>query len=91
MRRYYLSTLLCLWFSYGGSEPLFGVHTDELEDGEGQLVVPRRVHADGAFMTHTLHYAHDRDHRRQRRSVETEPELHIELPLRDETLHLELT
>lgn len=95
MKRLYLSSLLCLclWLgSFGvGCETLYGLHTDELVAGEGQLVVPRRVHADGAFMTHSLRYAHQRDHRRQRRSVEAQPELHFQLPLRDETLHLELT
>ncbi|XP_051864693.1 A disintegrin and metalloproteinase with thrombospondin motifs 12 isoform X1 [Drosophila albomicans] len=94
MKRLYLSTLLCLWFSSGGSLKLYGLHTDELLEGEGQLVVPRRVHADGAFMTHTLDYAHDRDHRRHRRSTDhqhQQPELHFELPLANETLHLELT
>ncbi|XP_030569092.1 A disintegrin and metalloproteinase with thrombospondin motifs 7 [Drosophila novamexicana] len=95
MKRLYLSSLLCLclWLgSFGvGCETLYGLHTDELMAGEGQLVVPRRVHADGAFMTHSLRYAHQRDHRRQRRSVEAQPELHFQLPLRDETLHLELT
>ncbi|KAH8418940.1 hypothetical protein KR222_005738, partial [Zaprionus bogoriensis] len=97
MKRLYLSTLLCLWFSSGSSVQLYGLHTDELQEGEGQLVVPRRVHADGEFMTYTLIYAHDRDHRRHRRSAQedlaakTPPELHFQLPLANETLHLELT
>ncbi|KAL7744482.1 hypothetical protein ACLKA6_001855 [Drosophila palustris] len=99
IKRFYVSTLLCLiWLSYGASLKLYGIHTDELLEGEGQLVVPRRVHADGTFMTHTLQYAHDRDHRRHRRSADqqqlgsnSQPELHFQLPLENETLHLELT
>lgn len=96
-RRLYLSlslSLLCLWFCLGKAQQqvLHGIHTDALVEGEGQLVVPRRVHADGEFMTYSLIYAHERDHRRQRRSVEsTPPELHFQLPLANETLHLELT
>jgi len=80
------------------SGPLYGLHSDELVAGEGQLVVPRRVHPDGAFMTHSLDFAHDRDHRRhrQRRSLATEQDaqpvdLHLQVPLANETLHLELT
>lgn len=103
-------TLLCLWLALKApsesaakatttstSAQLFGLHSDELVAGEGQLVVPRRVHADGKFMTHSLAYAHDQDHRRhrQRRSLgqheEEQPaELHLHLPLANETLHLEL-
>ncbi|XP_034489827.1 A disintegrin and metalloproteinase with thrombospondin motifs 7 [Drosophila innubila] len=99
IKRFCVSTLLCLWFCYGTGLQLYGLHTDALLEGEGQLVVPRRVHADGAFMTHTLKYAHDRDHRRHRhrRSADqtlepnAQPELHFQLPLANETLHLELT
>lgn len=95
-RRLYLScSLLCLWFSLCGGHrvlQLQGIHTEQLQEGEGELVVPRRVHADGEFMSYTLIYAHAHDHRRQRRSVrEQEPELHFQLPLANETLHLELT
>lgn len=96
-RRLYLSALLCLWLSLDGGSSVIqlqGIHTEQLHEGEGELVVPRRVHADGEFMTYTLIYAHDRDHRRQRRSVPHEtqpPELHFQLPLANETLHLELT
>ncbi|KAH8281238.1 hypothetical protein KR018_001365 [Drosophila ironensis] len=73
---------------------LYGLHSDELVAGEGELVVPRRVHADGVFMSHSLAYVHDRDHRRhrQRRSL-ADPEpavLHLQLPMQNETLHLEL-
>ncbi|KAH8420533.1 hypothetical protein KR009_011265 [Drosophila setifemur] len=106
-RRCTLATLLCLWLALvskgaGGAitpTPLYGLHSDELVAGEGQLVIPHRVHADGAFMTHSLTYAHDRDHRRhrQRRSLgvdhmeEEHEKLHLLLPLENETLHLELT
>ncbi|KAH8363804.1 hypothetical protein KR200_009514 [Drosophila serrata] len=99
-------TLLCLWLALEAPNeteaakvtvPLVGLHSDELVAGEGQLVVPRRVHADGKFMTHSLAYAHDRDHRRhrQRRSLLEQDEgqaaeLHLQLPLANETLHLEL-
>ncbi|ALC49097.1 CG4096, partial [Drosophila busckii] len=74
----------------GRGQQLYGLHSDELRAGEGELVVPRRVYANGAFMTHQLNYAHEQDHRRQRRSVEG-AELHLQLPLSNETLHLELT
>ncbi|XP_017135604.1 A disintegrin and metalloproteinase with thrombospondin motifs 7 isoform X1 [Drosophila miranda] len=83
--------------SISPSTSLFGIHTDELMTGQGELVVPRRVYPDGAFMTHSLEYAHDRDHRRhrQRRGLEDqeqdEADLHLQLPLQNETLHLELT
>uniref|UniRef100_A0A6P4F749 A disintegrin and metalloproteinase with thrombospondin motifs 7 isoform X2 n=1 Tax=Drosophila rhopaloa TaxID=1041015 RepID=A0A6P4F749_DRORH len=101
----WMSLLLCLWLvvespgrakAIGGA--LYGLHSDELVAGEGQLVVPRRVHPDGEFMSHQLDYAHDRDHRRhrQRRSLGRDQDseaadLHLQLPLANETLHLELT
>ncbi|XP_065724209.2 A disintegrin and metalloproteinase with thrombospondin motifs 7 isoform X1 [Drosophila suzukii] len=111
IRSRWLGLLICLWLfveTHGGnggsgggtapSGPLYGLHSDELVAGEGQLVVPRRVHPDGAFMTHSLDFAHDRDHRRhrQRRSLGTEQDaqpvdLHLQVPLANETLHLELT
>ncbi|KAH8266756.1 hypothetical protein KR026_005522 [Drosophila bipectinata] len=97
-----LPLLLLLWLAPGSGAtglspgPLHGLHSGELMPGEGQLVVPRRVHSDGLFMTHNLVYTHERDHRRhrQRRSLsnqDLEPaELHLQLPLANETLHLEL-
>ncbi|XP_017064274.1 A disintegrin and metalloproteinase with thrombospondin motifs 7 isoform X1 [Drosophila eugracilis] len=103
IRSSWLGLLLCFCLVFETYEaletrtslPLYGLHSDELVAGEGQLVVPRRVHPDGAFMTHSLDYAHDRDHRRhrQRRSLLDLPaaDLHLQVPLENETLHLELT
>lgn len=106
LRLLLLHLLLLLWLAPGSTTgatgPLHGLHSGELMPGEGQLVVPRRVHSDGVFMTHSLAYTHGRDHRRhrQRRSLlghdvdqdqDQEPaELHLQLPLANETLHLEL-
>ncbi|EDX01087.2 uncharacterized protein Dyak_GE16421 [Drosophila yakuba] len=102
IRRRWLSLLLhWSWLIVvtqgSGVRPLYGLHSDALMAGEGQLVVPRRVHPDGAFMTHQLDYAHELDHRRhrQRRSLNSEQdaqpaELHVLVPLANETLHLEL-
>ncbi|XP_032580395.1 A disintegrin and metalloproteinase with thrombospondin motifs 7 isoform X1 [Drosophila sechellia] len=101
IRSRWLGLLLHYWLVVvtqgGGVRPLYGLHSDELVAGEGQLVVPRRVHSDGAFMTHQLEYAHEVDHRRhrQRRSLNSEQDtqaadLHLLVPLANETLHLEL-
>ncbi|XP_030378333.1 A disintegrin and metalloproteinase with thrombospondin motifs 7 [Scaptodrosophila lebanonensis] len=86
----YLCTLICIWAVGSTESKLYGLHSAELQSGE--LIVPRRVHANGTFMAHTLVYHHGRDHRRHRRSVASEsPVLHYQLQLQKELLHLELT
>lgn len=74
------------------------MHSDELITGE--LIIPRKVTKYGEFLAHNLshHHGEHYKHHRRRRSFEdvmttaaaAEPEVHYQLQLKNETIHLEL-
>ncbi|XP_065365099.1 A disintegrin and metalloproteinase with thrombospondin motifs 6 isoform X1 [Calliphora vicina] len=98
-----LCLILSTWHVYG-DEQLYGLHSDELISGE--LVIPKKVTATGEFLTHNLTHHHGEHYRHQRRrrsfnindendaaaqqASSSEPEVHYQLQIQNETLHLEL-
>ncbi|XP_068158659.1 A disintegrin and metalloproteinase with thrombospondin motifs 7 isoform X2 [Drosophila tropicalis] len=58
----------------GNDFQLYGIHSDQLVAGQGELVIPHRVYSNGVYMTKKLSYFHSYDHRkhRHRRSLQTD-------------------
>lgn len=72
-----------------------GIHTQNIIDGHGRLIVPRRVHSNGDFLSHHLIQHHtDLPHRRltpgNRNDTSEGEEVHYQIDIGDETLHMEL-
>ncbi|XP_037889162.1 A disintegrin and metalloproteinase with thrombospondin motifs 7 isoform X2 [Glossina fuscipes] len=94
-----VNLLICLLISAwqaNGDERLFGLFSDELTSG--QLIIPRKVTKYGELLTynlthhHTEHYQHNRKRRnlQERCHYQTEAEVHYQMDIDNDTLHLEL-
>ncbi|XP_066993774.2 A disintegrin and metalloproteinase with thrombospondin motifs 7 [Anabrus simplex] len=64
--------------------PHQGLYSREISDYE--VVTPRKVSADGKFVSHDVTHHHSR----AKRSIADSPEVHYQLPVAGEELHLQL-
>uniref|UniRef100_A0A034VFX3 A disintegrin and metalloproteinase with thrombospondin motifs 12 n=1 Tax=Bactrocera dorsalis TaxID=27457 RepID=A0A034VFX3_BACDO len=84
--------LLCI-YGAAGTDLLYGLHSDKLKSGA--IVIPKRVNANGDFLTFDLAYRHDQnyrhEHSRRRRNIaKTLSKIHYQLDMDNGTMHLDL-
>ncbi|XP_039962341.1 A disintegrin and metalloproteinase with thrombospondin motifs 6 isoform X3 [Bactrocera tryoni] len=84
--------LLCI-YGAAATDLLYGLHSDKLKSGA--IVIPKRVNANGDFLTFDLAYRHDQnyrhEHSRRRRNIaKTLSKIHYLVDMDNGTMHLDL-